>query len=244
MLNSYLAATQRLLQNPAAPISLYSTADLTTYINTARGQLAGEGECIRALGTVNTIYQQRNYNFSAVTIGVTGIAGAIHVRSLRYAVGSGYQWISPRGWEWFEFYYLNTPVPDSGAPTDWAQYGQGSAPPPSGSSGSGSFYVNPLPDIVYALTADCVCFPSALATDADPELIPYLWTDAVPYYAAYLALMSAQVNNRMAEAEKMFGLYQTFVQRARQAANPSLLRGLYQQSPNLTQANQLGQGGR
>lgn len=244
MLNSYLAATQRLLQNPAAPSSLYSIDDLTTYINSARGQLAGEGECIRAFATIDTVVAQRNYAFSDLVIGTTGIAGAIHVRSLRYAVGSGFQWMSPRAWEWYEFYYLNMPVPNSGAPVDWAQYGQGSAPPPAGSSGSGSFYIDPLPDIIYTLTADCVCFPSALASDADPELIPYLWTDAVPYFAAYLALMSAQVNTRMAEAEKMFGLYQTFVQRARQSANPSLLRGIYQQSPNVTQANQLGTGGR
>lgn len=244
MLNSYLAATRNLLQNPGAPSSLYSDANLTIYINTARGQLAGEGECIRAFGNVNTVYQQRNYTFSQLAIGIAGIAGAINVRSLRYAVGSGHQWISPRSWEWFEFYYLNTPVPNLGAPTDWSQYGQGAAPPLGGSSDSGSFYLNPLPDIVYTVTADCVCFPSALVTDADPEMIPYLWTDAVPYFAAYLALMSAQVSTRMAQAEKLLGLYQTFVQRARQAANPGLLRGLYQQSPNLTQANQLGQGGR
>ena len=44
MLTAYLNATAILLQNPVAPTSLYSTANLTTFINTARGQLAGESE--------------------------------------------------------------------------------------------------------------------------------------------------------------------------------------------------------
>jgi len=41
VLASYITQTQRLLQNPGAPISLYSTADITSYVNIARGQLAG-----------------------------------------------------------------------------------------------------------------------------------------------------------------------------------------------------------
>jgi hypothetical protein len=38
----------------------------------------------------------------------------------------------------------------------------------------------------------------------------------------------------------MFGYYTTFVQRARQFANPSVLRGQYEQSPDPTNAQRLG----
>jgi len=80
--------------------------------------------------------------------------------------------------------------------------------------------------------------------DTDIEAIPYLWTDAVPYFAAYLALMSAQTNMRMEQAQRYFQLYQTFVQRARQAATPAVNRYAYEQMPDPTRANKLGlQGG-
>ena len=51
MLNAYLTSTQLLLQNPAPTAALYSPANLTSFINTARGQLAGESESIRVVTT-------------------------------------------------------------------------------------------------------------------------------------------------------------------------------------------------
>ena len=244
MLTSYLNSTRRLLQNPAAPISLSSDSDLTSYINTARGQVAGESESIRILGTISTVLAIRNYKFSSINTGIvatTGVQGVINVRALRYAVASGFQWVKPQAWEWFDFFYMNNPVPVNGPPQDWAQYGQGAAGPPAGSGATGSFFLNPPPDLIYTLTLDCVCYPQTLVTDGDVEAVPYLWTDAVPYFAAYLALMSAQTGQRIAEAEKMFTLYKEFVQRARQFSNPSVLRGQYAQEADPTQASKLGQ---
>lgn len=250
MLTTYLTRTKQLLQNPSAPTQLYTNADLTSWVNVARGQLAGEAECIRYQATISTVVAQRPYNFSSLSTGVaatTGISGIIHIRSILYSVGigepsntAGMQWIEPRPWQWFAFYYLNNPVPDSGAPTDWAQYGQGSAGTSTGSGASGSFYLNPLPDIVYSLTCDCVCYPQVLVDDTTVEAIPFLWTDAVPYFAAYLALLSSQTDARMAQAERMFGYYQTFVQRARQFSNPSVERHIYEQETDPTKISKLG----
>lgn len=254
MLNSYIANTQNLLQNPGAPSTLYTTANVTTWVNIARGQLAGEAECVRAIGTIATAVGQRVYNFSSIDLGTpsaTGVQGAINVRRMQYNVGSGQKWVKGKSWEWFDFQRFNNPVPQSGAPTEWAQYGQGSAGSGSitgvgsGTLLSGSLYIDPLPDTIYILNVDCVCYPQALAADTDIEAISYLWTDAVPYFAAYLALMSAQTNMRMEQAQRYFQLYQLFVQRARQAANPSQNRYAYEQSGDPTRANKLGmpQGG-
>jgi hypothetical protein len=244
MLNTYLTRTRQLLQNPSsASTQLYADADLTSWINQARGQLAGEAECCRVLGTVNTQIGLRSYNFSAINTGtqsVSGVQGVIHVRSVRYTVASGFQWVAPRAWEWFELYYLNNPVPDSGTPKNWAQYAQGSAGTGTGSGASGNFWIDRIPDMLYVLTCDCVCYPQPLAADTDVEAIPYLWTDAVPYFAAYLALLSSQTNARRADAEAFFSYYQTFVGRARQFANPSVLRNNYQQAVDQTQINKLG----
>jgi hypothetical protein len=53
----YIPAVQRLLHDPTA--SYYNTTDLTAYINTARGQIAADGQCIRVLlpstGPINSI---------------------------------------------------------------------------------------------------------------------------------------------------------------------------------------------
>lgn len=249
MLAYYTQQTSRLLQNPAAPTTLYSTSDLTSYVNTARGQLAGEARCVRVQGTITTVVGQNVYNFSSINLGTpsaTGVQGIIHIRSIRYAVGSGYKRVNPRNFPWFELYYLNNPVPPSGAPLDWSQYGQGSAGLGSitgegtGSMGTGSFYINPLPDFAYALTCDCVCYPIALAADTDFEVIPYLWTDAVPFYAAYYALLSAQTSARMQDGERYFRYYQQFVQRARDAATPDVERYEYEQVPDPVTLNQMG----
>src|SRR5690349_5170447 len=122
MLTTYQTRTQQLLQNPGAPTSLYSTADITSYINTARGQLAGEVECIRVLGTLPTVVGQPVYDFSAINIGVsgtTGVSGVMNVRQMGYAVGTGKQWVASRNWEWYFQYHLNNPVPSSGPPSVW-----------------------------------------------------------------------------------------------------------------------------
>lgn len=247
MLDFYIAQTQRLLQNPQAPTTLYDSDDLTAWINIARGQLAGESEAIRQIGTLATVVGQQEYEFADITIAnsaTKGIDGVINVRSVRYAVASGYKWVTPRSWEWFEFYVMNNPVPEGSWPQTWSQYAQGAAPGVTGSELGGTLYIN-KPDIIYTLSCDCVCFPAPLEEDADPEPIPYLWTDAVPFFAAYYALLSAQNNARMADAERYYNHYQTFVERARKASNPSVNRWMYQQAADPAQANkmQLQNGG-
>ena len=75
-------------------------------------------------------------------------------------MGTGQLWIRPRPWPWFSLYELSNPVPSQGPPKVWAQYGQGA---------SGTIYISPLPDIAYTVQADCICYPSPLATDLDPR---------------------------------------------------------------------------
>lgn len=243
MLTAYLNQTRRLLQNPPAPVSLYSDADLTDYINIARGQLAGDGECIRVRATIPTVVGQRPYNFSSLNTGVAatnGVRGAMYVRSMFYGVGDGQKWMTPRPWEWFELYALNNAIPANAVPTTWSQYGQGSAGTSTGSAATGSFYLDPAPDAIYTLYCDSVCYPIALVDNTTVEAIPYLWTDAVPFFAAYFALLSAQTSARQADAERLYGHYETFVQRARKSANPSVLRWQYQQATDPAQMAKLG----
>ena len=243
MLTAYINQTRRLLANPVAPTPLYATADLTAYINYARGQIAGEAQCIRRLGALTTTIGQRAYNFSAITItgaAAAGIDSAIHVRGIQYQIASGQQRVTARPWEWFDLYALNNPVYTPGSPATWAQLGQGSAPGATGAAGGGSFYIDPVPDNAYALVLDCVCYPLALVADGDPEALPYLWTDAVPFFAAYWAFLSSQGGARQADADRMFGYYQEFMKRARTAANPAVLNYQYAQANDPVQMLKLG----
>ena len=233
-LNAYILRTQQLLQYPAPASGLYSATDITSWINQARGQLAADGECVRAIGTISTTAGQPNYLFSAISFSNSAIAGPLYVRRITYSVGDGQQMLDNSSWEWFDQFYLNRVEPKSGEPRVWAQYAQGS---------TGSFYIDPQPDQVYTLNCDCNCYPIALVDDTTVEVIPYLWTDAVPYYAAYLALLSAQTGDREAEAQRMFQLYQTFVARARGGANPPVNRYLYEQAPDPAQAAKTAQKG-
>jgi hypothetical protein len=249
MLAYYETQTRGLLQNPSAPSSLYQTVDIDRWINVARGQIAGEARCVRYQASLIATIGQRGYNFSALSTGVaavTGIQGVIHVREMIYGVGTGYLPVDPRPWEWFMYYKMANPAPPVGAPVIWAQYGQGAASTGSivGTGAlpaiSGSFYLDPIPDLNYSLLCDCACYPMALASDSDVEAIPYLWTDAVPFLTAYYALLSAQTNTRAADAERMFGYYQTFMQRARSAANPDVSAYIYDQSNDPTTIARLG----
>lgn len=243
MLTAYQTRTAQLLQNPAAPTPLYATADLTSYINQARLQLAGEAVCVRSQSPVSTVAGQPQYSFSAVNLGTpatTGIQSVLNISNIRYTVGAGTLWIETRPWPWFSFYHLNNPVPQQGPPTTWSQYSQGGAGGTTGSGASGSFYIDPVPDQVYTLTCDCICLPQLLALDSDVEAIPYPWTDAVPFLAAWYALLASQTNARVADAERMYNYYETYKERARQAANPDLLRWQYSQGADIAQGPKFG----
>lgn len=217
MLNTYIAATQQLLSNPPAPTSLYSASDIASYVNTARGQMAGETECVRGLVSLTITSITNIYNFSSITGLPTGCQGVFNIRQAAYVSGSGKIYMGSRPYPWAQLYWMNSATVTPGAPSEWSQYKIGE---------NGSLVINPLSDGTYVLSLDASCVPSALAQDTDPEVIPYPYTDAVPYFAAYYAYMSAQ---RQQDAQTMFARYQEFVKRGRKISVPNVLPAQYDQ---------------
>lgn len=213
-LNAYITATQRLLQNPPGSTALYSTADLTSYINLARGQLAGEEGCIRALASLALVGGIASYAFSLLGLGVpatTGIQGAFKVQQINAVVAGGQIALDNWAWPWFMRYYLGTTGITPARPQNWSQLGQGV---------SGTLYFSATPDQAYTMSCDTVCQPIQLNTDQDVEAIPYPWTDAVPYYAAYYAYMASQ---RQEDADRMYLRYEDFATRARKISTSGVL---------------------
>lgn len=235
-LANYLALTNALLQNPSASNNLYNQALIQTYINQARVWLAGDSDAIKAIGTYDlTMGSMGPYPFSGITLpgssATTGVQNVLKVRQQWYAVGDGQLWFRSRSWPWFSVYRFNTAVINSGAPQEWSQYGEGE---------NGTMYIGPTPDQSYTIKADCVCIPIPLVDDSTVEAIPPPWTIAVPYYAAYLALLSAQTGARVQDAARMLQLYQQFTAGARTQATPDIIPTNFPQQPNPVRENQLG----
>jgi hypothetical protein len=209
MLIEYEQTVQRLLNDVKA--ERFNVFDLQDWIGVARQQVAGEGECVRVLATVPTVANQQAYPFSGIT--VTGTPGASSVLAVRMITGGGVQLVA-REWEWFNNYYI--PVPTNGTPLEWCQYAQGQL---------GSIFLNPTPTAVLSLQADCVCLPITLANDSTAEAIPHPWTFAVPYFAAYMAYLTAGDDDK---ANRMFALYEMFMKRARMQSTPTVLPQQYE----------------
>lgn len=252
MLTTYITDTQRLLQNPAPSASgLYSDAQITAAVNKARRHLAIKAEAIRKIGTIATIAATREYSFANINVGVaatTGIAGILNVRRVSYAVGDGEKRLDGVSWEWFDLYYLNDPVPlgdqnnpGSRWPRQWAQYAQGgSASTDLVSVGSGSLYINPLPDDIYNLRCDCQCYPVLLTDDTTVEAIPAPFVDAVPFIAAWYVLLGSQFQARRADAEAYYKYGMEYVGIDREGANPVVNRPLFEQAMDPAQKGKAG----
>ena len=205
-LAAYETLTQALLQAPSSPIPLIATATLDSYINIARNQVAADGECVRYPAVLGTTASTQSYYFSQIPVsGLAGVQSVIAVRSAQIGISPVYI-IS---WERFSRYYLNSG--QAGTPLVCAQQGQGTA---------GTLFFSPIPTGPFAVVLDTVCLPITLTTDSTPEAIPLLWTDAVPFYAAWLAMQSLQ---RQADAQMMLERYTALMRRGRQLATSSEL---------------------
>ncbi len=217
---TYRQQVQRLIQDVSE--AKFSPIDIDLYVNMARRQIAGEAACVRIYGGLTLVVGQRVYPFSSITYGgALGINTVNNVRQIWFRTfgTTGQTIVNPREFEWFGLYHLNVDVPTSGPPTDWAQLGQGQ---------NGTIFIDPLPDNTYVCVLDLTAGPADIATDADPEAIPQLWQDAVPFYAAYIALLTKGNNDG---AQNMFQLFEMFMARARAAATPSVLPHQYAEMP-------------
>ncbi len=213
MLTFYQNLTQQLLENPVPATPLYSNANLTTYINLARSQLALDSECLHFAPSYLVTPDVQSFPFSAISSGVSGVGSLISIQQIVGVNNAGFPIpVYSRPWPWFEFFYIAAGVaPPLGPPTEWAQLGEGA---------SSSVYLYPTPNIGYTLTIDGIFQPINLVDDTTVEAIPYPYQDAVPFYAAYYAMMTSQ---RTQDAEVMFQRYKEYVRRGRQISTSTVL---------------------
>ncbi len=216
-LDQYMQRTMLLLND--ADFATFNEADILTYVNAARGQIAGEFECCRAYVTLDVDNSTQQYNFADVGLtAYSTLSGILNVRQISYAVGSGQQMLHSRPFPWFNSFVLGTAVPQAGEPSVWSQFGQGS---------TGSIFVNLLSG-PFTLSLDVCAYPIPLVDDSTGEALPYQFTDAVPFLAAYYALLPVDAER----AKLIFAEYQKFGGRGRNQATPSVLPSSFAQAPD------------
>jgi hypothetical protein len=202
LLSQYLAITQSLIQSPQSPIPLITPALLTTYINIARSQVATDGECVRTSGTGTVAAGVAVQPLAQLALSSNAVAQPLVSRNA-YLVGVR---VDIRPWDWFVAYQLNHPA---------------TATPVMSHQGQGTFadiYISSLAG--GGLWVDVVGVPAALVDDTTPDALPFPWTDAVPFYAAYYAYMSFQ---RQADADMFMMRYRDLMRRARGESTSTML---------------------
>jgi hypothetical protein len=210
VLSDYQQQTQRLLNDTTQ--AEYNLADISIYINLARGQIAASTQCLRYTATLTTVGATQTYPLTSFSL-ANGIQGVLNIRLLsRRTTGNQRGLMTKRNWEWFFSYCLcANPLPANGPPTTWSQEEPGPL-------GAVSFF--PTPDTVYAFDGDVVGYPVPLIDDTTFEAIPYPWTDAVPYFAAYFAYLNTQ---READAQQMLMRSMQFFSWGNKQTTPTVL---------------------
>ena len=210
-LGDYLADTRRLLRDSGTS-PLYSTPDLTSFINRAMQQRDLDLGLNRSRVSFTLITGQAQYSIASILATgnvLTGSAApnmidilSIVVIPLGQAPG-GVRYPLGR-WPYSRLAYLiSTSYPTY--PVAYAMYGTQTVilgPPPAGA------YPSEFDFFGYAS-------PLVLTTDADPQ--PYPWTDPVPFLAAHFAKVQAQ---RFDEAKNFWDLYMLRLSMVRARGRP------------------------
>lgn len=206
-LSTYTQQVQTLLSDLAS--QFYLVNNLTNFINSGRAQVAIQSECLIANGMQATVNGTQFYPLSGVSPPAT-LSNAINIRSMRVTnTDTTLSVLEARPWQWFQNYYLNGAASIAkGQPGVWAQQTQGI---------SGSFAVSPIPNGTFILTLEASWVPTPLVDNNTVDAIPYPWTDAVVFYACYLAYVSAQ---RGDDAKRMMALFNTYMKAARLGVTP------------------------
>jgi hypothetical protein len=197
------------------------------YLMPPSATITGNGSGATASTTLQpanqTVVSQEVYTFATANAFLpAGVTSILSVKSIAVPWGSLKPTLRWLDWGSFQAYLRSYSVGLQNFPQVWSQFGQGTL---------GSIYLWPIPSQVLGMDWDAACLPMVLTSDADPELIPYPWTDCVGFYAAYLALLNAQ---RQADADQMFKRYMMYMLRARTFQAPSMVPDFYDRSPMRT----------
>jgi hypothetical protein len=204
-LSDYLLECQRLLHD--ANNNFWSVAELTTYINDARNQVAADTHCLRQLATVNLSYNVETY---AINSSVSLPGGRQVLDILNITVLWGSMRIPLIQMSWTEFNAkMRAWVLNYSRPAAMSRYG----------TSNGTIYVQPIPDQAYVSEWDVCYLPLPLVNSTDTETdLSFPFTSPVAYYACYKAKEKEQAYGEAKE------FHEQYKQKAMLAINQSYTR--------------------
>ena len=219
-------ATATISGGVVTAITITNPTTNSGYVNTPTVTLSGGGYTTAATaGTVTltpyitTVANQEVYPLSAYTSQVQqaqpGAARAIGIQSVSVSWGSFKPTLDYRSWTTFQATLRSYNIGQQNYPSVWSRYGRGAG---------ASIYLWPIPAQTSQMDLDLYCQPIPLVTDSTVEAIPEPFTDAVKFYAAYLAYMNAQ---RKDDAMWMFKEWKDILIENGVADTPSLSPNAY-----------------
>ena len=147
---------------------------------------------------INTVnIGQEVYPFSGIDLSTFPGVDTVHAIKSVSIIYANYRYSLPMyAFSVYQSMIRQYPFQYQYVPTFCSQYGQGNG---------GSLYMYPLPSQTYQVEYDCFCLPTDMTIDNGvPEAIPQPWTDAVPYFAAHLAMLELQNYNAAKLYEQLF----------------------------------------
>lgn len=218
-LSTYLQQVQQnLLHDPNG--LLWSTSEVTGYINEARNRVCQDSKCLRQV-LLSTQFPSLVFSqgvefytpqtflptpFGANLVDVMGISVIVNNERLKLQYLPYTQFDAfVRGWVNFQ---------------DW--------PAAFSRIGAASICIGPVPNQNYACDWDVAVVPVPLALDTDPEPIPVPFTEPVQYYAAYKAKLKPQAQG---EAKFFYDLYQQILMQNVKAWASRIIKNPYSKLP-------------
>jgi hypothetical protein len=173
-LNDYITETRRLLHDVNG--NFWTTAELTDYINDARGHTVQDSGCRRVLQTYTLTVGVETINFSDLDEG----NNTIDVLNINLYWGNSRWPMYYMAWTDFNAqlrFWQNY----DGRPIGFSMYGPK------------TIFIGPKPDQAYEIELDTVVLPDPLVTGSEEDTqIPSPFFEAVAYYAAHKAKYQEQ----------------------------------------------------
>ncbi len=203
LLSEYLTQTQRILHDSTG--KYWTAGELTDYINLARLKTVADTGCNRILQTVTLSQGTETYNYSVLPQGISTIDvlnltllwGSLRV-PMTYMPFTKFN-LEMRAWQQFQ-----------SRPIAFSVYG------------NNTVYVGPVPDQIYTSEWDTVVSPANLVNLTDQCVITFPYSEAVPFYAAYMAKFKEQ------SLEEADSYLQRYVMHIKMALRSSFTRRITQ----------------
>jgi hypothetical protein len=173
-LDNYITETRRLLHDVNG--NFWTTAELTDYINDARGHTVQDSGCRRVLQTYTLTVGVETINFADLDEG----SNTIDILNINLYWGDSRWPMYYMAWTDFNAqlrFWQNY----NGRPIGFSMYGPK------------TIYIGPKPDQAYEIELDTVVLPDPLVTGSEEDTqIPSPFFEAVAYYAAHKAKYQEQ----------------------------------------------------